>query len=184
MDFDDDEIEAFVGRWTATLERQAGGDTAISAADARRERQELLDTVQRNPAARRLAANPLLLTMLAMMKRQGVALPERRVQLYHQAVETLISSWNRARSMGRQAPGASWTVATVAVRPRWRCGSTGKAREWGWCRSGRCASSWRRSTAGRARPSRRRRPRSSCATSRPRPACCWQGARVSTASST
>ncbi|MCB0205847.1 MAG: SUMF1/EgtB/PvdO family nonheme iron enzyme, partial [Anaerolineae bacterium] len=116
VDFDDQEIEAFVSRWTATLERQAQGDTAISAADARRERQDLLDTVQRNPAVRRLAANPLLLTMLAMMKRQGVALPERRVQLYHQAVETLISSWNRARGMGRQAPSRELDpVATIGV---------------------------------------------------------------------
>ena len=65
---------------------------------------------------RRLAANPLLLTMLAMMKRQGVALPERRVQLYHQAVETLISSWNRARSLSRQAPLRELDViATVNV---------------------------------------------------------------------
>jgi formylglycine-generating enzyme required for sulfatase activity len=116
VDFDDQEIEAFVERWTATLERQAGGDTAISAADARRERDELLATIQRNPAVRRLAANPLLLTMLAMMKRQGVALPERRVQLYHQAVETLISSWNRARSLSRQAPLRELDViATVNV---------------------------------------------------------------------
>ncbi len=103
VDFDDDEIEAFISRWTATLERQAAGDTISSVADARRERAELLASVQRNPSVRRLAANPLLLTMLAMMKRQGVALPERRVQLYHQAVEALVSSWNRARSLSRQA---------------------------------------------------------------------------------
>ena len=116
VDFDDQEIETFIDRWTATLERQAGGDTASSATDARREREELLATVQRNPAVRRLAANPLLLTMLAMMKRQGVALPERRVQLYHQAVEALVSSWNRARSLSRSAlPRELDVVATVNV---------------------------------------------------------------------
>ena len=49
VDFDDDEIAAFVERWTAALERQAQGDTATAAADAERERRELLDAIQRNP---------------------------------------------------------------------------------------------------------------------------------------
>lgn len=82
IDFDDDEIAAFVDHWTAALERQAQGATATAAADAARERRELLDAIHRNPSVRRLAANPLLLTILAMMKRQGVTLPERRVELY------------------------------------------------------------------------------------------------------
>jgi hypothetical protein len=66
-------IEEFVGRWTEALERQASGaGSALAAADAVRERAELLEAVQRNPGVRRLAANPLLLTILALMKRQGV----------------------------------------------------------------------------------------------------------------
>ena len=39
------------------------------------------------------------------MKRQGVTLPERRVQLYDQYVTTLLSTWNRARSLSGRAPG-------------------------------------------------------------------------------
>jgi hypothetical protein len=69
IDFDDDEIAAFVARWTAALERQVQGETAISANEARRERQELLVAIQDNPGVRRLAANPLLLTILVLMKR-------------------------------------------------------------------------------------------------------------------
>jgi hypothetical protein len=57
--------------------------------------------VQHNAGVRRLAANPLLLTVLALMKRQGVVLPERRVQLFDQAVNLLLLSWNRARGLGR-----------------------------------------------------------------------------------
>jgi hypothetical protein len=45
------------------------------------------------------------LTILALMKRQGVSLPERRVQLYDQYVNTLLSTWNRARSLSGRAPG-------------------------------------------------------------------------------
>jgi hypothetical protein len=49
---------------------------------------------------RALAANPLLLTILALMKRQGITLPERRVELYQKYVETLLYNWNQARSLG------------------------------------------------------------------------------------
>jgi len=101
VDFDDAEIEAFVTKWTAALEKAASGDTRVAAQDAQRECRELLDAVRRNPGVRRLAANPLLLTVLALMKRQGVTLPERRVELYDKYVTTLLSSWNRARGLDR-----------------------------------------------------------------------------------
>ncbi|MCX6032995.1 MAG: SUMF1/EgtB/PvdO family nonheme iron enzyme [Chloroflexi bacterium] len=116
VDFDDDEIADFVARWTAALERQAQGVSAVAQADAARERRELLDAIQRNPSVRRLAANPLLLTILALMKRQGVTLPERRVELYDQYVRTLLSTWNRARSLsGRMAAPDLDVVQTVRM---------------------------------------------------------------------
>jgi len=101
VDFNDEEIEAFVKKWTAAIEKAARGDTPVAALEAEREQRELLEAVRRNPGVRRLAANPLLLTILALMKRQGVSLPDRRVELYNQYVHTLISSWNRARGLGR-----------------------------------------------------------------------------------
>ncbi len=105
VDFEDDEIEEFIAHWTGALERQAQGNTAIARADADTDRRELLDAINQNPGVRQLASTPLLLTILALMKRQGVTLPERRVQLYDQYVNTLLSTWNRARSLSGRAPG-------------------------------------------------------------------------------
>ncbi|MBV6394091.1 MAG: Hercynine oxygenase [Anaerolineales bacterium] len=105
VDFEDDEIEDFVARWTSALEKQAQGHTLIAQADAETDRRELLDAIHHNPGVRQLASTPLLLTILALMKRQGVTLPERRVQLYDQYVSTLLSTWNRARSLSGRAPG-------------------------------------------------------------------------------
>ena len=105
VDFDDDEIAEFISHWTSALEKQALGDTVVARRDAEQERRELLDAMQNNDGVRRLAANPLLLTILALMKRKGVTLPERRVQLYDQYVKTLLSTWNRARSVGGRAVG-------------------------------------------------------------------------------
>ncbi len=104
-DFDDDEIAEFILKWTTAIEKHAIGDTAVARHDAELERRELLESMQTNDGVRGLAANPLLLTILALMKRKGVTLPERRVQLYDQYVATLLSTWNRARSLSGRAPG-------------------------------------------------------------------------------
>jgi formylglycine-generating enzyme required for sulfatase activity/energy-coupling factor transporter ATP-binding protein EcfA2 len=104
VDFDDEEIEAFVGKWTTAIEKAAAGETRTAREEASREREDLLIAVRGNPGVRSLAANPLLLTILALMKRQGVTLPERRIELYQRYVETLLKHWNVARGLaGRPA---------------------------------------------------------------------------------
>ena len=115
VDFCAEEIEEFVAKWTSALEKAARGDTPVAALEARREREELLEAVHRNPGVRGLAANPLLLTILALMKRQGVTLPERRVELYDQYVSALLSSWNRARGLGRPPARDLDVVETVRI---------------------------------------------------------------------
>ena len=115
VDFDDEEITLFVEQWTGALERAARGDTAVAAQEAERERDELLAAMQRNPGVRQLAANPLLLTILALMKRQGVTLPERRVELYQKYVETLLKTWNLARGLDRPPSRDLDVVETVRV---------------------------------------------------------------------
>jgi formylglycine-generating enzyme required for sulfatase activity len=116
VDFDEDDIQAFVERWTLALEKQAQGDTIVAHADAEQEKRELLEAIRRNAGIRRLAATPLLLTILALMKRQGVTLPERRVQLYDEYIKTLLSTWNRARSLSGRAPSRELDeIQTVRV---------------------------------------------------------------------
>lgn len=116
VDFEEDEIEKFVTYWTTALEKQAQGNTAVARADAETDRRELLDSIHQNYGVRQLASTPLLLTILALMKRQGTTLPERRVQLYDQYVNTLLSTWNRARSLSGRAPGRDLDeVQTVRI---------------------------------------------------------------------
>jgi formylglycine-generating enzyme required for sulfatase activity len=117
VDFDDAEIESFVGRWTAAVEKAAGGETRVAALEAQRERDELLASIRRNPGVRSLASNPLLLTILALMKRQGVSLPERRVHLYETYIETLLKHWNLARSLGGRSGRDLDLVETMKILP-------------------------------------------------------------------
>ena len=67
------------------------------------------------PACASLAANPLLLTILALMKRQGVLLPERRVQLYDQYVQTLLRHWNLSRGLDRRVARDLDVLETMRV---------------------------------------------------------------------
>lgn len=115
VDFDEEDIGDFVTKWTSALEKAAHGDTATAQEQAEEERQELLFAVAHNPGVRQLAANPLLLTILALMKRQGVALPERRAQLYDRYVETLLRHWNLARGLDRRSARDLDVVETQRV---------------------------------------------------------------------
>jgi hypothetical protein len=105
VDFTQEDIESFVGKWTMALETAVTGESASALLAAAQEREELLAAIQANPGVRSLAANPLLLIILVLMKRQGVVLPARRVELYKTCVDTLLRHWNRARGLlaGRPA---------------------------------------------------------------------------------
>jgi formylglycine-generating enzyme required for sulfatase activity len=115
VDFDDEEIEAFLDKWTAALEKAVGGETEVARAQAEQEREELLAAVDTNPGVRSLAANPLLLTILALMKRSGIALPDRRVELYKNYVETLLKHWNLARSLAGRSGREVDLVETMKI---------------------------------------------------------------------
>src|SRR5262249_5939944 len=57
VDFEAEEIEAFIEKWTAALERAASGATQTAREEAEREREELLAAMRGNPGVRSLAAN-------------------------------------------------------------------------------------------------------------------------------
>jgi len=64
------------------------------APEALTESGEVATLVLNNPAVRRLAENPLLLTMLLVVKHGAGRLPPDRVSLYGRAVEVLLDTWN------------------------------------------------------------------------------------------
>ena len=67
----------------------------------------LIEALDANPGVANLASNPLLLTILALIKRQGVSLPNRRVELYELYLKTLISAWSKARALDKKPVSAA-----------------------------------------------------------------------------
>ena len=107
VDFGKDEIRIFIHKWTLTYERWAAGDkdTPEVARLAHTAEVNLLEDVDSNLSVQRLAANPLMLTMLALLRRQVGKLPHRRILLYERYVSTLIENWVEARSEGARERG-------------------------------------------------------------------------------
>jgi hypothetical protein len=62
--------------------------------DALRESSQVAGHLLRSESLRRLAENPLLLTMLLVVKHGAGGLPPDRVSLYERAVEVLLDTWN------------------------------------------------------------------------------------------
>ncbi len=105
LDFNREAIEDFATRWCWAFEKSVLGNTPEAETAAEKERLALLEAIDANPGVGRLAANPLLLTILALIKRQGVSLPNRRAELYELYLETLIRSWNKARALDQYPVG-------------------------------------------------------------------------------
>jgi hypothetical protein len=55
--------------------------------------------LERRPRLREIAANPLLLTMIAMVHRYHGALPGSRVELYAEICEVLLGRWRQAKGV-------------------------------------------------------------------------------------
>src|SRR3989442_1445750 len=87
-ELDDDQIREFITRWYGAIQREIRGTMSYES-----ESGQLIDAIKGNDSIRRMARNPLLLTIIALIKWQGRALPEQRVLLYDAAAQTLIRSW-------------------------------------------------------------------------------------------
>ena len=87
-DLSKEQIQHFILNWYAAIERETPGSI-----DAKSESLQLNDAVNANDSIGKMARNPLLLTIIALIKWQGRTLPEQRVLLYDAAAQTLIKSW-------------------------------------------------------------------------------------------
>jgi SIR2-like domain/NACHT domain len=81
-----DAVTALCSHWHSLMT----GDSL----EAQQEAQDVAHLLLRNESLRRLAENPLLLTMLLVVKHGAGRLPPDRVSLYSRAVEVLLDTWN------------------------------------------------------------------------------------------
>jgi formylglycine-generating enzyme required for sulfatase activity len=99
-DFTDADIERFVRHWNHAVEVSlAGEESAYALQQAARQTESFLSAIRGNERVRELAVNPLLLTVIALVQRYRAQLPERRTELYEEAVEVLLGKWDEAKGL-------------------------------------------------------------------------------------
>ena len=101
------QIEDFLPRWCrasvqrdvfpATGERHEREEAIQREAEVMRRR--LSQAIRSHPGAQKLAENPLLLTLLAVMQQNSIVLPERRVELYTVVTKTLLENRNKIKDI-------------------------------------------------------------------------------------
>jgi formylglycine-generating enzyme required for sulfatase activity len=105
-DFDDTDIARFIGGWYRAVRTRAvalRGDLskdsqqrAMKEAEQRAvgESTRLLDALKRNQSLYRLARNPLILSLIALVHYRRTRLPQGRAKLYQECLEILLETWD------------------------------------------------------------------------------------------
>src|SRR5205814_1677669 len=94
------QIQRFLERWCYAVEEAQTPEIPAQerANTAKREINGIMQAI-RNPGVRRLAVNPLLLRILALIHRSGAILPQKRIELYKLATDTLARTWRPAQGV-------------------------------------------------------------------------------------
>jgi hypothetical protein len=104
QDFTLADVEKFLSYWyRLVFVSQMGLGNAAEQA-AQRQTQQLLSAISGSERIRELAINPLLLTVIALVHRDRVKLPDRRAELYDEAVSVLLGKWDEARGVLLEQP--------------------------------------------------------------------------------
>lgn len=99
-DFTPAEVRQFVREWTLAVETAVAGNAEpVTVKHAQEEAEKLIRAIDGNPRVADLAVNPLLLTVVAMVHRYRASLPEKRSELYEEAVEVLLAGWDKAKGL-------------------------------------------------------------------------------------
>ena len=95
----DKKIEAFIKQWHLTVEKNTDDNKTKEEKEAIAEEKtkKLVDAIGRNASVKRLATNPLLLTIITLIHLQGGRLPNKRVQLYEICADTFLQHWINLR---------------------------------------------------------------------------------------
>ncbi len=94
------DVEQFLKHWhrLVAVGQLGPGESADTFASS--QTGQLMTAIRGNERIRDLAINPLLLTVIALVHRDRVKLPDRRAELYAEAVDVLLGKWDEARGVG------------------------------------------------------------------------------------
>jgi formylglycine-generating enzyme required for sulfatase activity/predicted phosphodiesterase/energy-coupling factor transporter ATP-binding protein EcfA2 len=101
QDFTIDEVQEFLVRWFESVETALhhGGDEERCRKRGREDALELVDRISKSDHLRKLAVNPLILQIIALVHRDRGTLPQRRVELYEECTNVMLEKWDMAKGL-------------------------------------------------------------------------------------
>ncbi|MCL2204537.1 MAG: NACHT domain-containing protein [Defluviitaleaceae bacterium] len=90
-DFTEAQIKHFSIKWFGAVYKERSKEENLKEAD------ELFNSIKQNDSVFKLATNPLLMTIIAMIYFSGRRLPNSRIELYECSTDTFLESWVRTR---------------------------------------------------------------------------------------
>lgn len=97
-DLTQEEVDTFIDKWCVAAERSARPDSSEALQQASAAAADLKSRIKRSRPVQRIAANPLLTTILCVVHRfLGRTIPEHRVTLYEKCTDALLYEWDRAK---------------------------------------------------------------------------------------
>lgn len=97
--FKKEQIKQFISSWYLSIASNSDKDIE----KAKKNANELFRSIQKNDSVLKMASNPLLITIIALIHHQGGTLPEKRVSLYDIASSTFLENWVRQRDTHRNS---------------------------------------------------------------------------------
>jgi formylglycine-generating enzyme required for sulfatase activity len=99
QDFSMADVERFLANWHWLVAISQMGQGENIEVYAKIQTRQLLEAIRASSRIRELAANPLLLTVIAMVHHDRVRLPDRRAELYSEALDVLLGKWEEAKGV-------------------------------------------------------------------------------------
>lgn len=109
--FSDDQILLFINNWYSSIASYSDNNLDYASQEA----EKLYHSIKQNSSVYKLACNPLLITIIALINYQGNKLPEKRVQLYDISTTTLLDNWVQLRNNQRNNVDKDTLIELLAI---------------------------------------------------------------------
>ncbi len=114
LPFDTGRIDEFLLKWYRNYEKEVLKKKEHLEAAALRRKDRMMEAIKADSNILRIARNPLMLTILALIEHEGGELPKNRADLYGKCIEMLAGAWDKHRSLC-QAGRADFMVGTEKI---------------------------------------------------------------------
>ena len=98
-DFTNTDIRQFLHSWYTAVETALHEDSNYRRTKAQKVAEELYTRIESTKAYLKLAVNPLMLQLIALVHYDFKTVPDRRVELYEKCIDLLLQKWDESKGL-------------------------------------------------------------------------------------